>query len=138
MADKKKFKKREVDILESKKIESANAYIAGKDGHQVPLVVRSAYEDVKREVWRLHHLKTGMPALPGSIAKKEASKSNGAHPAVTGLSIGGMNEVIEYVFGVGFEGDTATMGFLAVPFIDGGITALIATIAAFLAKGSKK
>ena len=137
MADKKKFKKREVDILESKKIESANAYIAGKDGHQVPLVVRSAYEDVKREVWRLQHLKTGMPALPGTT-KQAASKSNGAHPAVTGLSIGGMKEVIDYVFGVGFEGDTATMGFLALPFIDGGITALIATIAAFLAKGSKK
>ena len=31
-----------------------------------------------------------------------------------------------------------SMGFLALPFIDGGITALIATIAAFLAKGNKK
>ena len=137
MAAKQKLKKREVDILESRKIESANAYIAGKDGHQVPLVVRSAYEDVKREVWRLQHLKTGMPALPGKT-KQAASKSNGAHPAVTGLSIGGMKEVIDYVFGIGFGSDTATMGFLALPFIDGGITALIATIAAFLAKGSKK
>ena len=137
MAAKKKLKKREVDILESRKIESANAYIDGENGHQIPLVVRAAYEDVKREVRRLQRHKTETPALP-SRATQPATKTNGTHPAVTGLSIGGAKEVIDYIFGIGFKGDTATLGFLGLPFIDGGITALIATIAAFLAKGNKK
>ena len=137
MATKKIKRHREVNVLESRRVESADDWIEGEQGHEVPLVVRTAYEDVKREVRRLQRHKTETPALP-SRATQPATKTNGTHPAVTGLSIGGMKEVIDYVFGVGFEGDTTTMGFLALPFIDGGITALIATIAAFLAKGSKK
>ena len=76
--------------------------------------------------------------LPTLFQIATAQESNGHHPAITGLSIGGAKEVLDYVFGIGFKGDTDTIGFLALPFIDGGITALIATIAAFLAKGSKK
>ena len=137
MATKKIKRHREVNVLESRRIESADDWIEGEHGHEVPLVIRVAYEDVKREVRRLQRSKTGTPALP-SGSKQAATESNGAHPAVTGLSIGGAKEVIDYVFGIGFGSDTATMGFLALPFIDGGITALIATIAAFLAKGNKK
>ena len=37
---------------------------------------------------------------------------------------------------MGFAGDTVTLGFLDLPAINGGITAIIATVAAFLAKGS--
>ena len=137
MATKKIKRHREGNVLESRKVESADEWIEGEHGHEVPLVVRSAYEDVKKEVRRLQRGKPEMPALP-SRAKQAATESNGAHPAVTGLSIGGAKEVIDYVFGIGFGSDTATMGFLALPFIDGGITALIATIAAFLAKWNKK
>ena len=131
-------KKHHYDVLESRTVEAANELIDGEHAHEVPLVVKTAYEAVKKEIRRLQRMKSEMPALPGSIAKKKTPESNGAHPAVTGLSIGGAKEVIDYVFGIGFGSDTATMGFLALPFIDGGITALIATIAAFLAKGSKK
>ena len=137
MATKKIKRHREVNVLESRRVESADDWIEGEHGHEVPLVVRTAYEDVKREVRRLQRHKTETPALP-SRATQPATKTNGTHPAVTGLSIGGAKEVIDYIFGIGFKGDTATLGFLGLPFIDGGITALIATIAAFLAKGNKK
>ena len=131
-------KKRHYDVLESRTVESADSLIDGEEAHQVPLVVKTAYEEVKKELRKVNRLlkeKKEEPVVKHKAPKKE---SNGHHPAITGLSIGGAKEVLDYVFGIGFKGDTDTIGFLALPFIDGGITALIATIAAFLAKGSKK
>jgi len=57
---------------------------------------------------------------------------------VTGLSIGGAKEVLDYILAIAVEGDKIGQGLLELPFIDGGITAIIATAAAWLAKGNKK
>ena len=131
-------KKRHHDVLESRTVESADSLIDGEEAHQVPLVVKTAYEEVKKELRKVNRLlkeKKEEPVVKHKAPKKE---SNGHHPAITGLSVGGAKEVLDYIFETGFEGDTVTLGFLDLPFIDGAIIALITMVAAFLAKGSRK
>ena len=41
------------DVLDSKTVRGADDLIDGEEGHQVPLVVKTAYESVKKELRRL-------------------------------------------------------------------------------------
>ena len=45
--------KRQYDVLDSRQIEAADNFLDGEHGHEVPLVIKTAYENVKKELRRL-------------------------------------------------------------------------------------
>ena len=73
-----------------------------------------------------------------SKSKPDERKDTGTHPAVTGLSVGGAKEVIDYFLALASTGDPYAKQLLEMSFVDGGLTAMIATIAAWLTKPTKK
>ena len=141
MATKNISTKRKPDVLNSRHIRITEDYFDGEDGRKVPMVVKDAWKELRREILDLRRevsrdeekIKYGT-----DTKKKTQSGGDGHHPAVTGLTIGGAKEVVDYIMDIGFHGDKIAQGFLDLPFIDGGITAIIATCAAFFAQGSRK
>ena len=133
--------KRKPDVLNSRHIRITEDYFDGEDGRKVPMVVKDAWKELRREILDLRRevsrdeekIKYGT-----TTHNKKQSGGEGHHPAVTGLTIGGAKEVVDYLLDIGAHGDKIAQGFLDLPFIDGGITAIIATCAAFFAKGSRK
>ena len=124
------------DVLESKVVRGADDYIDSDEGYQVPLVVKTAYEALKKELRRLSRV--SKEKQEGHVVKrKKIKESNGHHPAITGLSVGGVKELIDWVLAIATQGDRYGQEFLQLSFVDGGITAIIAGAAAWLAKGSK-
>ena len=124
------------DVLESKAVKGADDFI-DSEGHQVPLVVRTAYKNVKKELRRLSRVTKEKQEVP-VVRHKKIHEGRGHHPAVTGLSVGGFKELIDWILAIATEGDRYGQEFLQLSFVDGGITAIIAGVAAWLAKGSKK
>ena len=125
------------DVLDSKTVRGADDLIDGEEGHQVPLVVKPAYESVKKELRRLSRV--SKEKQEGHVVRrKKVKEDNGHHPAVTGLSVGGFKELIDWLLAIATENDRYGQEFLQLSFVDGGITAIIAGVAAWLAKGSKK
>ena len=128
-------------MLNSRHIRITEDYFDGEDGRKVPMVVKDAWKELRREILDLRRevsrdeekIKYGT-----TTHNKKQSGGEGHHPAVTGLTIGGAKEVVDYFLDIGAHGDKIAQGFLDLPFIDGGITAIIATCAAFFAKGSRK
>ena len=128
-------------MLNSRHIRITEDYFDGEDGRKVPMVVNDAWKELRREILDLRRevsrdeekIKYGT-----TTHNKKQSGGEGHHPAVTGLTIGGGKEVVDYFLDIGAHGDKIAQGFLDLPFIDGGITAIIATCAAFFAKGSRK
>ena len=45
--------KRQYDVLDSRQIEAADNFLDGEHAHEVPLVIKTAYENVKKELRRL-------------------------------------------------------------------------------------
>ena len=122
------------DILESSTVKRAEEIVSHDEN--IPPIVKDSLKALKNEIENLRSVNKAHGSRTPQNLNKPVDK--GHHPAVTGLSIGGAKEVLDYIFGMGFAGDTATLGFLELPAINGGITAIIATVAAFLAKGSGK
>ena len=130
-----------VDILESRPIRLTEDYFDSEDGRKVPMVVKDAWKKLRGEILSLRReVSEDEEKLKYTVGTKKKTQSggDGHHPAVTGLSIGGAKEVVDYLLDIGAHGDKIAQGFLDLPFIDGGITAIIATCAAFFAKGSRK
>ena len=125
------------DVLDSKTVRGADDLIDSEEGHQVPLVVKTAYESVKKELRRLVRVTKEKQDTP-VVRRKKVTEDNGHHPAVTGLSVGGFKELIDWILAIATENDRYGQEFLQLSFVDGGITAIIAGVAAWLAKGSKK
>ena len=125
------------DVLGSKTVRGADDLIDSEEGHQVPLVVKTAYESVKKELRRLSRVTKENKEEP-VVRHKKVKEDNGHHPAVTGLSVGGFKELIDWILAIATENDRYGQEFLQLSFVDGGITAIIAGGAAWLAKGSKK
>ena len=125
------------DVLDSKTVRGADDFIDSEEGHQVPLVVKTAYENVKKELRRLVRVTKEKQDTP-VVRRKKVKEDSGHHPAVTGLSVGGFKELIDWILAIATEGDRYGQEFLQLSFVDGGITAIIAGVAAWLAKGSKK
>ena len=127
-------------MLNSRHIRITEDYFDGEDGRKVPMVVKDAWKELRREILDLRRevsrdeekIKYGT-----TTHNKKQSGGEGHHPAVTGLTIGGAKEVVDYLLDIGAHGDKIAQGFLDLPFIDGGITAIIATCAAFFARGSR-
>ena len=136
---KKPSTKIKADVLESRHIRLAEDYLGGDEGHKVPGIVRDAWKELRTEILSLRR-EVNRDEEKIKYGTKKTSKSNGDghHPAITGLSIGGAKEVVDYILDIGAHGDKIAQGFLELPFIDGGITAIIATCAAFFAQGSRK
>ena len=122
------------DVLESPTITRAEAVL--KDSDTISPIISDAIRVLKQEITTLRVKGTTKGGQTPSKSVKPVS--SGTHPAVTGLSIGGAKEVLDYILAIAVEGDRIGQGFLELPFIDGGITAIIATAAAWLAKGNKK
>ena len=123
------------DVLESRQVEAADNFIDGEHGHEVPLIIKTAYEKVKQELRRLNRIQKQKDEEPRVVKKKE---QNGHHPAITGLSVGGFKELLDWMLAIATEGDKYGREFIELSFVDGGLTAIIAGFAAWLAKGSKK
>ena len=139
--NKKPSSKQRADILESRHIRITEDYFDGEDGRKVPMVVKDAWKELRREILDLRRevSRDEEKIKYGTTTKKKTdSGGEGHHPAVTGLTIGGAKEVVDYLLDIGAHGDKIAQGFLDLPFIDGGITAIIATCAAFFARGSRK
>lgn len=122
------------DVLESPTITRAEAVL--KDSDTISPIISDAIRVLKQEITTLRVKGTTKGGQTPSKSVKPVS--SGTHPAVTGLSIGGAKEVLDYILAIAVEGDKIGQGLLELPFIDGGITAIIATVAAWLAKGNKK
>ena len=122
------------DVLESPTITRAEAVL--KDSDTISPIISDAIRVLKQEITTLRVKGTTKGGQTPSKSVKPVS--SGTHPAVTGLSIGGAKEVLDYILAIAVEGDKIGQGLLELPFIDGGITAIIATAAAWLAKGNKK
>ena len=125
------------DVLDSKTVRGVDDLIDSEEGHQVPLVVKTAYESVKKELRRLGRVTKEKQESP-VVRRKKVKEDSGHHPAVTGLSVGGFKELIDWILAIATENDRYGQEFLQLSFVDGGITAIIAGVAAWLAKGSKK
>ena len=97
------------------------------------------HKAVKDGFFELQHEIVGM-RMARQIAKNKPDqrKDNGTHPAVTGLSVGGAKEVVDYFLFLAATGDPYAKDLLEMSFVDGGLTALIATIAAWITKPNKK
>jgi hypothetical protein len=129
--------KRHVDILDSRTIQRAEELLDSRtEAHTVPRVMREAFLALRTEL--VHQRREREMGHLGARPEAAKKKSNGTHPAVTGLSIGGAKEVLDYIFALGFERDRQMLGLLELPFVDGGITAIIATAAAWLMRGNQK
>ena len=128
--------KRPYDVLASRQVEAADNFIAGEHGHEVPLIIKTAYEKVKQELRRLNRIQKQKDEVP-KVSKKQ-KEQNGHHPAITGLSVGGFKELLDWMLAIATEGDKYGREFIELSFVDGGLTAIIAGFAAWLAKGSKK
>ena len=119
------------EVLDSHIVQAAEDLLNDRDeGYKVPRVMREGFLALRTELVRQRRERE-MGVLDARPTAKKKKKNSGSHPAVTGLSIGGAKEVLDYVFLMGFEHDRQILGFLDLPFIDGGITALIATAAAW-------
>jgi hypothetical protein len=128
--------KKRGDILDSQTVLAAeNMLNDPEEGYKVPRIMREGFLALRKELVRQRREKE-MGHLDAKPKGKKA-ESNGSHPAITGLSIGGAKEVLDYVFQAGFGHDRQIMGFLDLPFVDGGITALIATVAAWFHHSKK-
>ena len=122
--------KRHVDVLDSRIVMQAEELLDSRtEAHTVPRVMREGFLALRTELVRQRREKEMGHLDAKPAAKKKESK--GTHPAITGLSIGGAKEVLDYIFLMGFEHDRKVLGLLELPFIDGAITALIATTAAW-------
>jgi hypothetical protein len=121
--------KKSTDILRSSRIVRAEEMLHSDD---VPPIVREAHQVLKSEIVAMR--------MAREIAKNnpDQRKDNGTHPAVTGLSVGGAKEVVDYFLALASTGDPYAQDLLSMSFVDGGLTALIATIAAWITKPNKK
>ena len=125
------------EVLDSHIVRAAEDLLNDRDeGYKVPRVMREGFLALRKElVAQRREREMGVLDAKPKAKKKE---SNGSRPAVTGLSIGGAKEVLDYIFQTGFGHDRQILGFLELPFIDGGITALIATVAAWFHHTNRK
>ncbi len=114
--------KKTYDVLSSSKVVRAEQLLGSGD---VPPVVRDAHLELKSEIVKLRMNRE-------IAAAKPKADDSSTHPAVTGLSVGGAKEIIDYFLLIATESDPIGRDLLGMSFVDGGITAIIATVAAWI------
>ena len=110
------------DVLSSSKVARAEQLLGSGD---VPPVVRDAHLELKSAIVKLRMNRE-------IAAAKPKADDSSTHPAVTGLSVGGAKEIIDYFLLIATESDPIGRDLLGMSFVDGGITAIIATVAAWI------
>ena len=80
--------KRHYDVLDTRQIEAADNFLDGEHAHEVPLVIKTEYENVKKELRRLSRLQKQKQEEHKRL--KQQKEDTGNHTAVTGLSVGGV------------------------------------------------
>ena len=120
--------KKTYDVLSSSKVVRAEQLLGSGD---VPPVVRDAHLELKSEIVKLRMNRE-------IAAAKPKADDSSTHPAVTGLSVGGAKEIIDYFLLIATESAPIGRDLLGMSFVDGGITAIIATVAAWVTTKPKK
>ena len=118
------------DVLHSSNVVRATELL--RNDQDVHKAIKDGFFELKHEIVDSR--------LARQIAKNKPDerKNNGTHPAAVGLSVGGAKEVVDYFLALASTGDPYAQDLLAMSFVDGGLTALIATIAAWVTKPTKK
>jgi hypothetical protein len=118
------------DVLHSSNVVRATELL--RNDQDIHKAVKDGFFELKHEIVDSR--------LARQIAKNKPDerKNNGTHPAAVGLSVGGAKEVVDYFLALASTGDPYAQDLLAMSFVDGGLTALIATIAAWATKPNKK
>ena len=120
--------KKSTDILRSSRIIRAEEMLHSDD---VPPIVREAHQILRSEIVSMR--------MAREIAKnKPEPEAKTTHPAAVGLSVGGAKEVVDYFLALASTGDPYAKDLLEMSFVDGGLTAIIATIAAWITKPKPK
>ena len=120
--------KKSTDILRSSRIVRAEEVLHSDD---VPPIVREAHHLLRSEIVSMR--------MAREIAKnKPEPEAKTTHPAAVGLSVGGAKEVVDYFLVLASTGDPYAKDLLEMSFVDGGLTAIIATIAAWITKPKPK
>ena len=118
------------DVLHSSNVVRATELL--RNDQDIHKAVKDGFFELK------HEIVDSRMARQIAKNKPDERKNNGTHPAVTGLSVGGAKEVVDYFLALASTGDPYAQDLLAMSFVDGGLTALIATIAAWVTKPNKK
>ena len=71
------------DVLGSKTVRGADDLIDSEEGHQVPLVVKTAYESVKKELRRLGRVTKEKQESP--VVRRKKVKEDSGHPGSDGV-----------------------------------------------------
>ena len=125
-------KKSPSDVLRSSKVVRAEQVLRDDSG-DVPPIVRDAYQILKSEIVQLRLSRESERAKP-----KQVADDSSVHPAVTGLSVGSAKEVVDWCGALLVEGDPYGTQLLSMTFVDGGITAVLATVAAWISKSNRR
>ena len=97
------------DILESGTIKRAEEIV--NNDENIPPIVNDSLKALKSEIENLRTVNKAHDSKVTQSLNKPADK--GHHPAVTGLSIGGAKEVLDYIYGMGFAIDAATLAHMS-------------------------
>ena len=122
--------KRIPDLLRTAKIVRAEEMLRSDD---VPPIVRDGFQALKSEIVQMRLNRQVEAAKP-----KQVADDSSVHPAVTGLSVGSAKEVVDWCGALLVEGDPYGTQLLSMAFVDGGITAVLATVAAWITKSKGK
>ena len=117
------------DVLHSSNVVRATALL--RNDQDVHKAIKDGFFELKHEIVDSR--------MARQIAKnKPEPEAKTTHPAAVGLSVGGAKEVVDYFLALASTGDPYAKDLLEMSFVDGGLTAIIATIAAWITKPKPK
>ena len=117
------------DVLRSPKIVRAEEVLRSSD--DVPPIVREAHQALRSEIVSLRMSRKIANAKPAKPSQK------GPHVGVVGLGVGGATEPVQWVLALATEHDPWGRELLELGFVDAAITAIIASVGAWLVQGQK-
>ena len=122
-------RKKPNDVLRSSQIVRAEQVL--RDDPDVPPIVRDAHQMLRAEIVSERMQREIDRAKP-------APPDNYTHPAVTGVSVGGIKELCDYLLQLATEHDPVGRDLLNMSVVDGMIVAVISAGAAWITQPQKK
>jgi hypothetical protein len=118
------------DVLHSSNVVRATELL--RNDQDVHKAIKDGFHELKHEI-------VGM-RMAREIAKNKPDEraDTGTHPGVVGLSVGGGTEFVQYFLQLATEGDRYGREILELSIVDGGITAVIASVASWISRPNKK
>ena len=119
------------DVLQSSNVVRATQLLdTDADIHKA---VKDGFHELRQEIVSVR--------MAREIARNKLNEraDTGTHPGVVGLSVGGGTEFVQYFMQLATEGDRYGREILELSIVDGGITAIIASVASWISrpKGSR-